>query len=86
MNTLNLKPQEATRSSGSSGAATQTALTPSDDVHLAELVRSLRALAAESPERQEHLESIARAYALGTYQSDSQATAGGIISEALNKS
>ena len=36
-----------------------------DDLHLSELVRNLRALAVESPERQERIESIARAYARG---------------------
>ena len=51
-------------------------------MHLAELVRTLRALAGESPERQAHIESIARAYALGTYQVDAQATASGIIRDA----
>ena len=36
-----------------------------DDVHLSELVRSLRSLAGDSPERQERIEQIARAYAQG---------------------
>lgn len=53
-----------------------------DDVHLSELVRSLRALAAESPERQARLEGIARAYAQGRYHVDADATAAGIIGEA----
>ena len=54
-----------------------------DDVHLSELVRSLRSLAAESPERQERLEQIARTYADGTYQVNAPATAQGIIEDAL---
>ncbi|HLH40753.1 MAG TPA: flagellar biosynthesis anti-sigma factor FlgM [Bryobacteraceae bacterium] len=54
----------------------------SDDVHLSELVRSLRSLAADSPERQARLEQIARAYANGSYQVDAQATAAKIIDDA----
>ena len=56
---------------------------PRDDVHLSELVRSLRSLAADSPERQARLEEIARAYAQGAYQVDAQATASKIIDDAL---
>jgi len=55
----------------------------SDDVHLSELVRSLRSLAADSPERQTQIEQIARAYANGSYKVDSQATAGKLIDDAL---
>lgn len=54
-----------------------------DDVHLSELVRSLRALAANSPDRQERLEQIARACANGTYKIDAEATAGKIVDDAL---
>jgi flagellar biosynthesis anti-sigma factor FlgM len=54
-----------------------------DDVHLSELVRSLRSLAADSPERQERIEQIARAYANGTYQVDADATASKIIDDSL---
>jgi flagellar biosynthesis anti-sigma factor FlgM len=54
-----------------------------DDVHLSELVRSLRSLAAESPERQARLEHIARSYANGTYQADTGATASKMINDAL---
>jgi flagellar biosynthesis anti-sigma factor FlgM len=53
-----------------------------DDVHLSELVRSLRSLAAESPERQAKIEALTRAYASGTYQVDSHATASAIIRDA----
>ena len=53
-----------------------------DDVHLSELVRSLRSLAADSPERQARLEQIARAYANGTYKVDSKATAAKMIDDA----
>lgn len=54
-----------------------------DDVHLSELVRSLRSLAADSPERQARLEQIARSVANGSYQVDAQATAAKIIDDAL---
>ncbi len=59
---------------------------PSDDIHLSELVRSLRSLAADSPERQSRIEQIARAYASGAYQVDAQATASGIIADAFQRS
>jgi anti-sigma28 factor (negative regulator of flagellin synthesis) len=54
-----------------------------DDIHLSELVRSLRALAPDSPQRQEHLEQIARSYASGTYKVDTHATAAKIVDDAL---
>jgi len=54
-----------------------------DDVHLSELVRSLRSLVPDSPERQERLEQIARAYASGTYKVDAEATASKIIDDSL---
>jgi len=53
------------------------------DAHLAELVRVLRALAAESPERNAHIESIARAYAQGNYQVNPETTAECIVLDAL---
>ena len=55
----------------------------SDDVHLSELVRSLRSLAADSPHRQAKLEEIARTYAAGAYPVDGHATASKIIDDAL---
>ncbi|MEP6961843.1 MAG: flagellar biosynthesis anti-sigma factor FlgM [Acidobacteriota bacterium] len=54
-----------------------------DDVHLSELVRSLRALAADSPELQARVEDIARSYAQGNYKVDADATAAGIIDDAI---
>ncbi len=54
-----------------------------DDVHLSELVRSLRSLAADSPERQARIEQIARAYAEGNYQVDAKATASKVIDDSL---
>jgi flagellar biosynthesis anti-sigma factor FlgM len=58
----------------------------SDDIHLSELVRSLRSLAADSPERQARIEQIARTYASGTYQVNPQATASAIIDDASQHS
>jgi flagellar biosynthesis anti-sigma factor FlgM len=55
----------------------------SDDVHLSELVRSLRSLVPDSPERQERIEQIARAYANGTYKVNAEATAAKIIDDSL---
>ena len=54
----------------------------SDDVHLSELVRSLRSLAADSPERQAKIEQLTRAYADGSYKPDAEATASAMIDDA----
>ena len=54
-----------------------------DDVHLSELVRSLRSLVADSPERQQRIEQIARAYAQGVYEMYAEATAGKLIDDGL---
>ena len=63
-------------------AGVQEGVAPCDDVHLSELVRSLRSLAAESPERQAKIEQLARAYADGSYRPDPQATAAAMIHDA----
>ena len=57
----------------------------SDDVHLSELVRSLRSLASDSPERQAKLEELARMYATGNYTIDAAATAAKIIDDTIEK-
>lgn len=79
---------QATQQTGPKGrpaaAETQGAPGSSDDVHLSELVRSLRSLAADSPDRQARLEQIARAYANGTYRVDAKATASKIIDDAFD--
>lgn len=54
-----------------------------DEFHLSDLVTRLRALAADSPERQERLEHIARSYANGTYKVDGEATASAIIEDSI---
>ena len=79
----NLPPLDATDQSGRNQAARVGPGAASDDVHLSELVRSLRSLVPDSPERQERIEQIARAYANGTYQVDAEATASKIIDDSL---
>lgn len=71
------------KETGGSGPNARSAAISGDDVHLSELVRSLRSLAADSPERQARLEQIARSYANGTYTVDAKATASKIIDDAL---
>ena len=77
--------QETARTGQGSGAgSTQTTSnTSNDDVHLSELVKNLRSLAADSPERQAKLESLARSYANGSYSVDGGATASKIIDDAI---
>jgi anti-sigma28 factor (negative regulator of flagellin synthesis) len=83
---------EPNRSPASSSAATararQSAQTepPASvpDGHLAELVRSLCALAADSPERQAKIQSLMRAYASGNLQVDAEATASAMIDDAFS--
>ena len=67
------------------GTADRSGVTMSDDVHLSELVRSLRSLASDSPERQAKLEELARLYATGNYTIDAAATAAKIIDDAIEK-
>jgi flagellar biosynthesis anti-sigma factor FlgM len=78
----NLSPLNTAGESAGYHGGHATSHAAGDDVHLSELVRSLRSLAPESPERQERLEQIARAYANGTYEVDAEATAGKIVDDA----
>jgi flagellar biosynthesis anti-sigma factor FlgM len=90
-NTANLSSAPTSEAPGTrqTGRTTQAASSPAngaasgDDIHLSELVRSLRSLAGDSPERQARIEQIARSYASGTYQVDPQVTASKIIDDAL---
>jgi flagellar biosynthesis anti-sigma factor FlgM len=77
-----LETSPSALSNRSSGGAGRTSAAP-DDVHLSELVRSLRFLAGDSPERQARIEQITRAYANGTYQVDGHATASKMIDDAF---
>jgi flagellar biosynthesis anti-sigma factor FlgM len=70
----------------SSQPASTSGAPSGDDIHLSELVRSLRSLAADSPERQARIEHIARSYASGNYQVDTHATAAKVIDDAFQHS
>jgi flagellar biosynthesis anti-sigma factor FlgM len=74
------RPEVPARGNTNTGSAPSGS---SDDVHLSELVRSLRSLASDSPERQAKIEQLTRAYASGTYTVDAQATAGAILNDAV---
>jgi flagellar biosynthesis anti-sigma factor FlgM len=76
----NLSPLNLTERSSRKPAPSNNS---GDDVHFSELVRSLRSLAAESPERQERIEQIARDYARGAYKIDASATAGKLVDDTL---
>jgi flagellar biosynthesis anti-sigma factor FlgM len=78
----NLSPLSAADQAGRNQGHRVSSDAAGDDVHLSELVQSLRSLAADSPERQERLEQIARAYADGTYEVDAEGTASRIIDDA----
>jgi flagellar biosynthesis anti-sigma factor FlgM len=79
----NLSPLNGTSHAGRNQATGARPNEAGDDIHLSELVRSLRSLVPDSPERQERLEQIARAYADGTYEVDAEATAGKMIDETI---
>lgn len=94
-NLASLTPADApgTQQTARTGQASSSPQTPAtggaasgDDIHLSELVRSLRSLAADSPERQARIEQITRAYASGTYQVNAQATASRMIDDAMQAS
>ena len=70
---------------GSSAATARLPLAEAygGDCHLAELVRTLRSLAGDSPERQAKMERLMRAYADGQLQVDAEATASAMIEEGM---
>lgn len=86
------EPNHSASSSSAAAARARSAPTYSpgessafaSDRDLAELVRSLCALAAESPERQAKIQSLMRAYATDTLQVDAEATASAIVDDAFN--
>jgi flagellar biosynthesis anti-sigma factor FlgM len=65
------------------GSTQTSGASSNDDVHLSELVKSLRSMAADSPERQAKLESLARSYANGSYHVDAGATASNMIDDSI---
>lgn len=77
-------PATGNRANGAERNKTSGSAGSKDDVHLSELVRSLRALAVDSPERQARLEQLARSVADGSYQVDAHAAASKMVDEALN--
>ena len=79
------KAQEAAPTAPANRFSTTLSAAPAsnDGVHLSELVRSLRSLAADSPERQARIEQLARTYANGTYKVDAQATASKMVDDAI---
>ena len=79
------KPAQTGRSAPAENAPVQQG-DGSDGVQLSGLAQSLRVLEAESPERQSKIDGIAKAYAQGAYQVDAEATASGIIDDALKHS
>jgi flagellar biosynthesis anti-sigma factor FlgM len=79
----NLLPFKSSEPLDRSQTARAASAAAEDDIHLSELVTSLRSLVPDSPERQERLEQIARAYADGTYRVDAETTASKIIDDSL---
>jgi len=76
------------RPNASSSAATSRArqtipAVEADDVDLSELLRSLRSLVSDSPERQAKIEGLMLAYANGDLQVNAEATASAIIDDAI---
>ncbi|MEQ1947115.1 MAG: flagellar biosynthesis anti-sigma factor FlgM [Bryobacteraceae bacterium] len=80
------KAEQAARAGNRTSGSQSGSAAPPDDVHLSELVRSLRSLAADSPERQAKIEQLARSYASGSYKPDPHATASAIIQDASIRS
>ena len=80
------EPNGSVSSSSAAAARARTEESPAfpADRDLAELVRSLCALAANSPERQAKIQSLMRAYATGNLQVDAEATAGAMIDEGFH--
>ena len=81
---MNLNDSKRT-SSGPSAATARAPLTDpyAGDFHLAELVRTLRSLVGDSPERQAKIEGLMRAYAAGELRVDAEATASAMIDDAV---
>lgn len=74
-----------TGTAGRNGDASTNGASMGDEVHLSELVRSLRSLASDSPERQAKLEKLARVYAAGNYTIDAASIAAKMIDDAIQK-
>ena len=77
-------PSASSSSAATARARTEGATAFASDTDLAELVRSLCALAADSPERQAKIQSLMSAYATGNLQVDGEATASAMIDDGFN--
>jgi hypothetical protein len=81
---MNVNDSNRSTLSSSAGAARAPLTDPyAGDFHLAQLVRTLRSLVGDSPERQAKIEGLMRAYAVGNLQVDAEATASAMIDEAV---
>ena len=76
-------PNPSSSSAATARARQPEAASAASDSHLAELLRSLRFLAADSPERQAKIEGLMRAYATGNLRMDAEATASAMIDDAF---
>jgi hypothetical protein len=76
-------PNRTSLGSSAAAAPARVADPYGGDFHLAELVRTLRSLAGDSPERQAKMEGLMRAYASGQLQVDAEATASAMIDDAM---
>lgn len=83
--TSGTKETARTGQSSAPGSTQTTGTSSTDDVHLSELVKNLRSMAADSPERQAKLESLARSYANGSHQVDAGATASKMIDDSMKR-
>jgi anti-sigma28 factor (negative regulator of flagellin synthesis) len=79
------QPNRSASNSSAAAARARTEEAPASalDQDLAQLTRNLCALAADSPERQAKIQSLMRAYATGTLQVDTEATASAMIDDAF---
>ncbi|HEU0121896.1 MAG TPA: flagellar biosynthesis anti-sigma factor FlgM [Bryobacteraceae bacterium] len=70
---------KAARAAAGAGATGGT-----DEVSLSSLASTLQGALSDSPERAAHLERLASEFAAGTYGTDPEGTARGIISDGLS--
>ena len=83
---VNQPNRSALGSSAATARAPLSGQTPSsyaEDFHLYELLRALRSLASDSPERQAKIEGLMRAYAAGNLRMEAESTASAIIDDAV---
>ena len=81
---MNVNNPKRTSLGSSAGTARAPLTDPyAGDFHLGELVRTLRSLVGDSPERQAKIEGLMRAYAKGELRVDAEATASAMIEDAM---